>query len=201
MLKRVFRVLCLSAFVSVPIMIPTPPVEAAHIVEPGDAFWKIAREFDMSLGDLIRLNPHIENPDQINPGDKMVVRSGDIASDIVDYARALQGVTVYQYGGQQAPRLTDCSGWTQAIYKEFGIKLPRVSRDQAKIGTPVRFQDMKKGDLMFFSTRADKVITHVGIYMSDDFWISNLSTKQSVEVLSTWGPWTQKYFLWAQRVI
>jgi LysM repeat protein len=201
MIKRAFRVLCLSAFVAVPIMIPTATVEAAHVVEPGDAFWKIAREFNMSLGDLIKLNPHIENPNLINPGDKMVVRSGDTASDIVDYARALQGVTVYQYGGQQAPKLTDCSGWAQAIYKEFGIKLPRVSRDQAKVGTPIKFKDMKKGDLMFFSTRADKVITHVGIYMGGDFWISNLSTKQSVQVLSSFGPWTQKYFMWAQRVI
>jgi cell wall-associated NlpC family hydrolase len=201
MFKRAFRVFVLSAFVSVPIMIPTPPVEAAHVVQPGDAFWKIAGEYHMSLADLIKLNPHIENPSRINPGDKMVVRSGDVASDIVDYARALQGVTVYQYGGQSAPELTDCSGWVQAIYKEFGIDLPRVSRDQAKVGKPIKFQDMRKGDLMFFSTREDKVITHVGIYMSDDFWISNLSTKQDVEVLSTFGPWTQKYFLWAQRVI
>jgi cell wall-associated NlpC family hydrolase len=60
---------------------------------------------------------------------------------------------------------------------------------------------MKKADLMFFSTRADKVITHVGIYMGDGYWISNLSTKQDVEILSTWGNWTQKYFLWAQRVL
>lgn len=201
MLKRAFRVFVMSAFVAVPIMIPTPPVEAAHTVQPGDAFWKIAGEYHMDLADLIKLNPHIENPNRISPGDKMVVRSGDVASDIVDYARALQGVTVYQYGGQSAPELTDCSGWTQAIYKEFGIDLPRVSRDQAKVGIPIKFQDLKKGDLMFFSTRADKVITHVGIYMSDDFWISNLSTKQDVEILSTFGPWTQKYFLWAQRVI
>lgn len=201
MLKKVFRVFCMSLFIAVPIMIPTPPVQAAHIVQPGDAFWKIARSYDMDLSDLIKLNPHIADPNKISPGDKMVVRSGDIASDIVDYARALQGVTVYQYGGQQAPRVTDCSGWVQSIYKEFGIDLPRVSRDQAKIGVPVKFQDMKKGDLMFFSTRADKVITHVGIVMDNDFWISNLSTKQSVQVLSNFGPWTQKYFLWAQRVI
>jgi cell wall-associated NlpC family hydrolase len=96
---------------------------------------------------------------------------------------------------------TDCSGWTQHIYGKFGVKLPRTSREQARVGTPVKFQDMKKGDLMFFSTRADKVITHVGIYMNDGYWISNLSTKQDVEILSTWGNWTQKYFLWAQRVL
>lgn len=201
MLKRAFRVLCLGAFVAVPIMIPTPPVEAAYIVQPGDAFWKIASHHRMSLSDLIRINPHIADPNQINPGDKMVVKTGDIASDVIDYAHSLKEITVYQYGGQQAPRVTDCSGWVQSIYKEFGINLPRVSRDQAKVGQPVKFQDMKKGDLMFFSTRADKVITHTGIYMGGDLWISNLNSKKSVEILSTWGPWSQKYFLWAQRVI
>lgn len=60
---------------------------------------------------------------------------------------------------------------------------------------------MKKGDLMFFSTREDKVISHVGIYLGDNYWISNLSSKQNVTILSTWSNWTQRYFLWAQRVI
>ena len=83
----------------------------------------------------------------------------------------------------------------------FGINLPRTSAEQATMGTPVTFDNMKKGDLMFFSTREDKEITHVGIYMGDDYWISNLNSEKDVEILSTWGTWTQKHFLWAQRVI
>lgn len=200
-MKNLFRVVCLTAMIAVPIMIPTTTVKAEYHVQSGDAFWKIAKSNGMTLSDLIKLNPHIQNPNRINPGDQIVVRTGDKASDIVDYARALEEVTVYQYGGQNAPTRTDCSGWVQAIYKEFGVTLPRVSRDQAKVGRAVAFKDLKKGDLMYFSTRADKVITHVGIFMTDDFWISNLNTAKSVETLSTFGPWTQKYFMWARRVI
>ena len=200
-MKRAFRVLCLTAFIAVPIMIPTPPVQAAYEVKPGDAFWSIARNHGMTLSDLIRLNPHIENKNLINPGDKMVIRSGNTASDIIDLAHAWKDVTVYQYGGQDAPKFTDCSGWVQSLYKEFGIDLPRVSRDQAKVGKPIKFQDMRPGDLMFFSTRPDKTITHVGIYIGNDYWISNLNSKRSVEIMSSWGKWTQDYFLWAQRVI
>ena len=37
--------------------------------------------------------------------------------------------------------------------------------------------------------------------MGDNYWISNLSTKQDVEILSTWGSWTQQNYLWSQRVI
>lgn len=200
-MKNFFRVVCLAAFIAVPIMIPTHTVRAAYTVQPGDAFFKIAKNQGMSLADLIHLNPHINNPSLINPGDKMVIRTRDKASDVIDYAQALKEITVYQYGGQKAPELTDCSGWVQAIYKEFGVSLPRVSRDQARIGTPIKFRDMKPGDLMFFSTAGDKTITHVGIYMGRDYWISNLNAAKDVEIFTTFGPWTQKYFMWAQRVI
>lgn len=200
-MKNLFRVVCIAAFIAVPIMLPTETVSAEYNVQPGDAFWKVAKNHGMTLSDLIHLNPHIKNPNRINPGDKMVVRTGDTISDIIDYAQALKEVTVYQYGGQNAPKFTDCSGWVQNIYKEFGIDLPRVSKDQARVGIPIKFQNMRAGDLMFFSTRSDKVITHVGIFMGEDYWISNLNTEKSVEIMSTWGPWVQKYFMWAQRVI
>jgi hypothetical protein len=52
---------------------------------------------------------------------------------------------------------------------------------------------------MFFSTRPDKRITHTGIYMGNDYWISNLNELKDVEILSTWGSWGQKYFLWGAR--
>ena len=170
---------------------------AQHIVKSGETLYGISQKYGMSYKDIVELNPQFHNPNLIHIGDRVVIRTKDIAADLVDYAISLKDETDYVYGGQEnfAPPLkTDCSGWTQYIYGKFGIKLPRVSRDQAKIGTPVKFGDMKKGDLMFFSTRKDKVITHVGIYMGDNYWISNLSTKQDVEILSTWGSWTQKNY-------
>jgi hypothetical protein len=39
----------------------------------------------------------------------------------------------------------------------------------------------------------------VGIYMGNDYWISNLNAKMDVEILSTWGRWTQAYFQWGSR--
>jgi cell wall-associated NlpC family hydrolase len=53
--------------------------------------------------------------------------------------------------------------------------------------------------LMFFSTRADKVVSHVGIYMGNDYFISNLNEEKDVEILSSWGTWAQKFFLWGAR--
>jgi LysM repeat protein len=178
----------------------TTIANAEYHVQKGDTFYKIAAKHKMNLKDLISLNPHIENPNRIQPNDYIIIRTKEApAKDLVDYARSLQSVTAYVYGGQNAPYETDCSGWAQHVYKKFGVELPRVSRDQAKTGQPVAFKDLQLGDLMFFSTRADKRITHTGIYMGNDFWISNLNEKKDVEILSTWGSWAQNYFLWGTR--
>ena len=175
-------------------------VSAQHYVKPGDSMSKIAKTYNMTLKDLISLNQHIANPNIIKPNDYIIIRSKtEPKKDLVDYARSLQGVTTYVYGGQNFPTSTDCSGWAQGIFKKFGVDLPRVSRDQAKTGKPVAFKDLQIGDLMFFSTRSDKVITHTGIYMGNDYWISNLNERKDVQIMSNFNTWTQKYFLWGAR--
>jgi cell wall-associated NlpC family hydrolase len=175
---------------------------AQHYVKKGESLSKIAKEYNMSLKDIISLNPHIANPNIIKPNDYIIIRSKtETQKDLVDFARSTQSVTAYKYGGQNPPYETDCSGWAQFVFKQFGVNIPRVSRDQAKDpkALPVKFQDLQIGDLMFFSTRADKVITHTGIYMGNDYWISNLNEKKDVEILSTWGSWAQDYFMWGVR--
>ena len=173
---------------------------AQHVVVSGDTMGKIASSYRMSLTDLIDLNPHIKNPNLIQPNDYIIIRSTtNKKKDMVDYARSLQDVTAYKYGGNNFPTEVDCSAWAQGVFKKFGVALPRVSRDQAKTGEPVSFTQLQVGDLMFFSTRPDKTITHTGIYLGDDYWISNLNEKKDVEILSAWGRWTQDYFLWGSR--
>lgn len=175
---------------------------AQHYVTKGETLYKISQEYKMNLKDLISLNPHIENPNRIKVGDYIIIRSGtETQKDLVDYARSTQSVTAYVYGGQNAPFETDCSGWAKHIFAKFGITIPRVSRDQAKDpqAKPVEFKDLQIGDLMFFSTRADKTPTHTGIFMGNDFWISNLNAEKDVEILSSFGTWTQKYFLYGKR--
>jgi cell wall-associated NlpC family hydrolase len=176
--------------------------KAQYYVQKGDTMYSISKNNGMNLKDLISLNPQHPNPNRIHVGDYIITRNPEEKQrDIVDYARSLQDRTAYVYGGQEAPLKTDCSGWVQSVYGKFGIKLPRTSGQQFKVGVPVAFRDLVIGDLMFFSTRADKVITHVGIYMGDNFWISNLNTVKDVEILSTWGAWTQKYFIGGTRVM
>lgn len=175
---------------------------ADYKVQKGDTLGNIAWKYRMDFHDLRSLNPQLTNPNQLNIGQSLVVRTPDKAGDIVDYAKVLQTQTKYVYGANSnlAPYKADCSSWTQHIYAKFGIQLPRTSGEQAHTGTPIKFNDMKKGDLMFFANNGI-TISHVGIYMGNGMWISNLNTAKSVQIFTVWGPWTQQKFMWAQRVI
>lgn len=51
--------------------------------------------------------------------------------------------------GATGPECFDCSGFTSAIYKKLGIRIPRVSREQAKYGAYVTKEELKTGDRSF----------------------------------------------------
>lgn len=173
---------------------------AQHYVKAGQSLSTIAKLYNMNLNDLISLNPHIQNPNIIHVNDYIIIRSkNETKKDMVDYAKSLENITAYSYGGQNFPTSTDCSGWAQGVFKKFGVDLPRVSRDQARTGIPVKFHELQLGDLMFFSTREDKTITHTGIFLGNDLWISNLNEKKDVEIMPTWNTWSQNFFMWGTR--
>ena len=74
--------------------------------------------------------------------------------------------TPYLWGGRSLYGI-DCSGFTQIVYKHFGIKIPRDAYQQAEKGETVNsLQSGKPGDLVFFD-REDGKITHVGILIND----------------------------------
>ena len=79
-------------------------------------------------------------------------------------ARELFRGTSYIWGGV-TPWGADCSGLVQSTFALHGHVLPRDAWQQAELGTKVEgdFSALRAGDLLFFSDRPDKKITHVGI--------------------------------------
>jgi len=67
---------------------------------------------------------------------------------IVREAEKFLGVP-YLWGGK-TPNGFDCSGLVQLIYSQFGIELPRDSKDQQECGDKILLSDTKAGDLFFF---------------------------------------------------
>jgi cell wall-associated NlpC family hydrolase len=69
----------------------------------------------------------------------------------------------YVYGGS-TPAGFDCSGFTQYVYAQLGISLPRTSSAQRYAGTVVSAADARPGDLMWYPG-------HIGIYVGDGQYI------------------------------
>ncbi len=88
------------------------------------------------------------------------VTGAQVGQTAVQLARNYLGVP-YRWGGSDPDTGLDCSGLTQLVYRRLGVSLPRVSRDQAQVGTAVASLDeAQPGDLVFFGEPID----HVGIY-------------------------------------
>lgn len=77
----------------------------------------------------------------------------------------------YVWGGASADTGFDCSGLAMAVYQINGLSLPRHSREQYVAGSPVKREDLKKGDLVFFRFSGGGKISHVGIYVGNDKFI------------------------------
>ncbi len=125
-----------------------------------------------------------------------------ITKNIEDKAKKLLGKP-YVWGAT-GPECFDCSGFTQKVYKTVGINLPRVSKNQAKVGKLVRFNELKRGDMVFFDTSRKRVgkVNHVGIYLEDGKFIHASSGKHKVVITSfDKKRFYKNRFLWGRRII
>jgi cell wall-associated NlpC family hydrolase len=90
------------------------------------------------------------------------VSDGGSGADIANYALKFVG-NPYVYGGSSLINGTDCSGFTMSVYASFGYSLPHNSAAQSGYGTPVSFDQLQPGDLIFYSNGSG--IGHVSLYI------------------------------------
>ncbi|CAA6820090.1 MAG: Invasion associated protein p60 [uncultured Sulfurovum sp.] len=107
-----------------------------------------------------------------------------IKDDVESTAKELLG-TPYVWGAT-GPNKFDCSGFTQEVFCQAGIHIPRNSRAQAKVGKYVPLKHLKRGDMVFFATnkRNPNRITHVGIYLYNGKFIHASSGGKRVIISS-----------------
>jgi cell wall-associated NlpC family hydrolase len=122
------------------------------------------------------------------------------ANIIIATGRSYLG-TPYQFGARPGQTRTfDCSSFTQYIFGVHGIKLPRVSRQQSRVGQQAYLRNVRKGDLLFFTTNKRRNLTgiqrigHVGVYIGNNQYISSFSP-QGVNASR------RRAFITARRVI
>ncbi len=107
--------------------------------------------------------------------------------------------TSYQYGGQNDKGI-DCSGFTQmlfdAVYKK---KIPRTSEAQYDaISAFTNTRNLVEGDLVFFTTIKGKKISHVGVYLQNNRFIS--ATNKGVLIYDMGIKYWSEKFVGAGRI-
>ncbi|HTR19607.1 MAG TPA: C40 family peptidase [Gemmatimonadales bacterium] len=137
------------------------------------------------------------------PAEPPVTITGN-AADVVQTALVALG-TPYQWGGT-AENGFDCSGLVQYAYGQHGIRLPRMSRDQAKAGTEVTpvIDALVPGDVLLFSAQPGAGVTHVGMYVGEGKFIHSSSTGVRISRLEASDPegsyWIPRW-VGARRII
>lgn len=125
---------------------------------------------------------------------KSGVPGAEVRESLVEYASQFIG-NPYIWGGTSLTEGTDCSGFVQSIYKQYGYDLPRVAEDQAQYGTKIPVGDAKPGDLIFYAK--DGHIHHVVIYAGDSRTVEAMGTDYGI----VQGSVDKNEAVWATRVL
>jgi gamma-D-glutamyl-L-lysine dipeptidyl-peptidase len=122
-----------------------------------------ARRLRLPLGALVGESQSVLAGETIPVGERSVQFPRDGDALLRSASRWFEG-TPYQWGGL-TPWGADCSGFVQSVFALHGVDLPRDAWQQARVGDAVDSDPAATvpGDLLFFSEREDRRITHVGV--------------------------------------
>lgn len=111
----------------------------------------------------------------------------------------------YRFGSSGADSF-DCSGFTSYVYRNFGFNLTHSSSAQANQFDTVKRNNIKKGDLVYFSgSRKSRRIGHVGIVTqvkdNGQFDFIHAANDRGITISSSSEPYYSSRFIKANRVI
>ena len=132
--------------------------------------------------------------------------AGSPVSNLIATARSYLD-SPYTSGGTTSVGL-DCSGFLCVCFRQVGVSLPRVSRQQAEAGDAVRPADLRPGDLVFFATASKNnpaaPINHVGLVTevrpTGEVFFIHSSSSRGVREDNLFSAYWQSAYVRARRV-
>ncbi len=193
-----------AGLVAGPALMSPASAHPSYTVQSGDTLSSIAQDVGSTWRELYSANRDvISSPTTIYPGQTLQTGGGGSASQaapastggggsadqgggfeqqLLAEASQLEGVP-YVYGGS-TPSGFDCSGFTSYVFAQAGKTIPRTSAEQAAAATPVSGDDLRPGDLIFYSPGGS--VSHVAIYAGDGMVWEAAGTGTSVRYAPVW---------------
>jgi cell wall-associated NlpC family hydrolase len=125
------------------------------------------------------------------------VRSGLDGYALAGTALELRGAPYRNGGGD--PSGFDCSGFTQYVFAQYGVALPRDVHAQYRVGKSVTPRDLAAGDIVFFTT-TEPGPSHVAIAIGGDEFVHAPSSAGVVRVEHLSSAYWAPRYLGARRV-
>ncbi|WP_151733512.1 stalk domain-containing protein [Paenibacillus tengchongensis] len=169
-----------------------PSGSKVHILNESGPLWLKVRTEKGNIG-YISAKPKYTD----YTSDSLLRKQGEA---LIAYGLNYTG-TPYEFGASPDQTGTfDCSSFVQRIYADaLSVNLPRVSYNQAKEGTEAGLDELRTGDLLFFSARGLD-IGHVAIYAGNNQILHTYSKEQGVHTEAFDGQWKER-FVTARRIL
>lgn len=110
--------------------------------------------------------------------------------------------TPYKWGGDDEKGI-DCSAFIKRLLSQvYHIEIERTSVQQFFTEWIDRFGStryLSEGDLVFFRTMDDKIVSHVGLYLNNRMFVNSSSSK-GVSIACLDDPYWKRCFVGAGRV-
>jgi len=162
---------------------------------------KVSSQPSSIVGSKKGINPSVSNVLQQKYSELLQVVPHAITNfPLYNFIEDWYGVR-YRMGGNDRSGI-DCSAFVQRLYENvFCTNLVRTAMEQFSTCRLFHSQDsLKEGDLVFFKTKGKKRITHVGIYLMNNYFV-HASSSQGVVISSLNEAYWSRYYAGAGKVL
>ncbi|MEU0238125.1 C40 family peptidase [Nocardiopsis sp. NPDC006198] len=157
-----------------------PEGNALVVSAPDADLWDLHEALEEALGEDASLQLVADAPEPLVDGDAV---PSTVIEQVIANAETQLGVP-YVWGGTTPDVGFDCSGLLQWAFREAGVSIPRVTHDQWNAGERVEYEDLQRGDLLFWRSdpTAPDYISHVAIYLGEGMMLEAPRTGLDVRV-------------------